>query len=401
VENQLLAGRAPLGAWIGANDIAVEGQWRWQHNSAQFWQGGPNGSAVGGAYRNWSLFEPNNLLNEDCALTNALGAWSDDNCSALHSYLCEGVVDTCPTDPNKSVPGQCGCGIADTDGDADGTADCRDGCPSDASKSKPGVCGCGVSDLDPDRDGTPTCKDECPDDSSKVLAGDCGCSDAPKPVGAVCGDGLCAANSACDGAGSCGNPGDCGKPGTNCIYRSLGGKDYWICKDRRTFGDARQHCQSLGMDLAVVESEAEDTFLTSQLSWCDGHVFIGATDQATEGEYTYVTSGTKFWSGGSSGQPVGGAFTNWLLDAPNADLLIFDNDCVVKDPILTNGKWQVVSCGSAQSYVCEATDACGGCAPSADPCVVSFCDEQSGQCLTAPNDGASRRTELTRCKMRK
>jgi hypothetical protein len=37
--------------------------------------------------------------------------------------------DSCPNDPNKAVPGQCGCGIPDTDSDNDGTADCNENKP--------------------------------------------------------------------------------------------------------------------------------------------------------------------------------------------------------------------------------------------------------------------------------
>lgn len=39
------------------------------------------------------------------------------------------VSDACPSDPNKSEPGACGCGIPDTDGDGDTLADCVDNCP--------------------------------------------------------------------------------------------------------------------------------------------------------------------------------------------------------------------------------------------------------------------------------
>lgn len=40
--------------------------------------------------------------------------------------------DACPDDPNKEAPGQCGCGIADTDADGDAVADCIDCCPGSA-----------------------------------------------------------------------------------------------------------------------------------------------------------------------------------------------------------------------------------------------------------------------------
>ena len=36
--------------------------------------------------------------------------------------------DTCPSDANKTAPGDCGCGTADTDSDADGVSDCNDNC---------------------------------------------------------------------------------------------------------------------------------------------------------------------------------------------------------------------------------------------------------------------------------
>ncbi len=60
--------------------------------------------------------------------------------SAPRSWSC------CPGDPAKTAPGNCGCGVADTDTDADGTPDCHDDCPEDPLKTAPGDCGCGVAD---------------------------------------------------------------------------------------------------------------------------------------------------------------------------------------------------------------------------------------------------------------
>ena len=48
------------------------------------------------------------------------------------------------------------------DSDSDGVDDCNDGCPSDPLKTEPGVCGCGVEDVDTDSDGIYDCNDGCP-----------------------------------------------------------------------------------------------------------------------------------------------------------------------------------------------------------------------------------------------
>ncbi len=61
--------------------------------------------------------------------------------------------DGCPDDPNKTSPGNCGCGRAEqpgcgqaADSDGDGTPDARDGCPNDPNKLTPGSCGCGQAE---------------------------------------------------------------------------------------------------------------------------------------------------------------------------------------------------------------------------------------------------------------
>ncbi|UCC30687.1 MAG: hypothetical protein JSU86_00115 [Phycisphaerales bacterium] len=53
------------------------------------------------------------------------------------------IVDNCPNDPDKTEPGQCGCGNPDTDSDNDGTADCNDACSNDPNNDVDGdgVCG--------------------------------------------------------------------------------------------------------------------------------------------------------------------------------------------------------------------------------------------------------------------
>lgn len=48
--------------------------------------------------------------------------------------------DLCPKDPNKTRPGQCGCGRSERDTDEDTLADCLDGCPRNPRKHRGRTC---------------------------------------------------------------------------------------------------------------------------------------------------------------------------------------------------------------------------------------------------------------------
>jgi hypothetical protein len=115
--------------------------------------------------------------------------------------------DQCPSDPDKTTPGECGCGVADTDSDGDGVANCKDSCPSDLGKTSPGACGCGVTDTDSDGDGVANCKDSCPNDSGKTSLGACGCGVADTDSD---GDGTPNCQDSCPSDGGKTTPGACG-----------------------------------------------------------------------------------------------------------------------------------------------------------------------------------------------
>lgn len=115
--------------------------------------------------------------------------------------------DACPDDPNKTDPGECGCGVPDTDSDGDGTPNCNDLCPADPAKTAPGSCGCGIADTDTDGDGTPDCNDQCPSDPVKVAPGACGCGVADTDTD---GDGTPDCNDQCPADASKTSPGVCG-----------------------------------------------------------------------------------------------------------------------------------------------------------------------------------------------
>ena len=72
-----------LSYWIGLSDLAVEGQWVWQHSYSPL-----------GNYTNWISGEPNGAEKEDCVLQlNDGGAWGwhDVTCEAYEKVhaLCQ------------------------------------------------------------------------------------------------------------------------------------------------------------------------------------------------------------------------------------------------------------------------------------------------------------------------
>ena len=104
----------------------------------------------------------------DVGGTGTWGSCIPDNQPVTET--CDGQDNDCDGDVDEGF-----------DSDSDGTADCVDGCPDDPNKTAPGTCGCGVADTDTDEDGVADCSDECPADPSKVLSGLCGCGVADCP----------------------------------------------------------------------------------------------------------------------------------------------------------------------------------------------------------------------------
>jgi hypothetical protein len=76
--------------WIGANDIAVEQEWRWS-DGEQFWQGDMKGYPLNGLYNAWRNNEPSaGTTEQDCAEMTSAGVWLDNSCGlANHAYVCE------------------------------------------------------------------------------------------------------------------------------------------------------------------------------------------------------------------------------------------------------------------------------------------------------------------------
>ncbi len=91
-ENDFVHAIAPVNAWLGGGDGAVEGEWRWlvgPEAGQQFWQGGVGGSTVGGSYANWGGGEPNNSGNEDTVHMRPDGRWNDLPGATAYDYVIE------------------------------------------------------------------------------------------------------------------------------------------------------------------------------------------------------------------------------------------------------------------------------------------------------------------------
>lgn len=78
-ENDWLLPRQPAGdVWLGLNDRATEGLWRWMDGSS--------------SYTRWATGEPNNSGNEDCAASySASGRWDDLPCTLTRPFICESL----------------------------------------------------------------------------------------------------------------------------------------------------------------------------------------------------------------------------------------------------------------------------------------------------------------------
>jgi hypothetical protein len=119
--------------------------------------------------------QPNASLDPGAGASSS-GEESIDPCTLDRDFDgTDDCTDECPSNFSKTVPGICGCDLADSDIDVDGTVDCEDQCPLDASKIVPGLCGCGVGDVDTDSDGAIDCQEACLFDAEKTEAGACGC----------------------------------------------------------------------------------------------------------------------------------------------------------------------------------------------------------------------------------
>jgi hypothetical protein len=215
--------------------------------------------------------------------------------------------------------------------------------------------------------------------SNSAAGGSAGASNSPE-AGAPGGGGVSAtggsqanggSSAASAGAGSddqAGAGGDSATPGASgaagagptpactdsadCTCAELAGHAYWFCTQHLYWNDAQSHCQTAGMDLVRIDSQAENDFLvdtgaTRGVFTFNNFAQIGASSQAQAGEWRWP-DGTLLWQGGSNGDPVGGLYSNWDTMSPSG------SGAARCSGILTSGIWQDRTCTGAEPFICES-----------------------------------------------
>jgi hypothetical protein len=136
----------------------------------------------------------------------------------------------------------------------------------------------------------------------------------------------------------------------NCDYALRNGHDYLFCGKTATFSSARNSCINYGLDLAIVDDQAENDFLHAA---SNGDTWIGANDQDSEGKWRWVVPGDAKHTAGANV-----SFTDWTSGEPNNSqsctipvVLCSDEDC---GEITDMGTWNDADCSKKYAYACES-----------------------------------------------
>ncbi len=138
------------------------------------------------------------------------------------------------------------------------------------------------------------------------------------------------------------------QPDIDCDYAEHGGHEYWFCRNNREWDVAKDKCAAVGMHLARIDDAAENSFIYDNIfhsSW------IGATDEGSEGDWSWIDDDAEFWTGGRSGSAASGFYANWDWWEPDDDQ--YQNCALIN---YYGGEWSDRYCGYEKDYVCESSD---------------------------------------------
>ena len=273
----------------------------------------------------------------------------DEDINPGAAEICgDGVDQDCDGKDEACLPD-----AADVDDDGDGYSENQGDCNDRNADIFPGaveIC----DSLDNDCDGSVdegnvclTCTDADSDGYYREYG--CGtqvdCNDnipAVNPGTAeICDDGI---DNDCDGLVDCDDP-DCVNH-SNCQSQSQGfiqfagnGHYYKIIETKMTWTDAKAYCESIGGYLATITSQAEQDFISTSLS-AEYGLWIGGTDQNTEGAWEWVTG--ENWS-----------YTNWSPGEPSNSTASGEDYLVKRTKSNFDNKWNDLPNTYTFFFICE------------------------------------------------
>ncbi|XP_039450199.1 pulmonary surfactant-associated protein D-like [Culex pipiens pallens] len=121
---------------------------------------------------------------------------------------------------------------------------------------------------------------------------------------------------------------------------------YFVINDRTgTFWQAFRYCNSLGLQLASVNSANDNKALTAAIAAAPppktkGAWWIAGTDLGKEGDFVWITTQSRM------GFRTG--YTNWAAGEPNNE---FGNEHCVE--VYSYGEWNDKNCDVLRNYICE------------------------------------------------
>lgn len=113
----------------------------------------------------------------------------------------------------------------------------------------------------------------------------------------------------------------------------MSGKKFYVTNgERMNFAKVKALCTQLGATVATPRNAEENKAIQEVAK---DNVFLGITDEVTEGQFMYVTGGRL-------------AYSNWKENEPNDHGQ--GEDCVL---MRSDGLWNDISCMATCQAVCE------------------------------------------------
>jgi hypothetical protein len=133
------------------------------------------------------------------------------------------------------------------------------------------------------------------------------------------------------------------------------GRCYFFETALLSWSGARAACQGrgAGWDFVSILSAADAQFLGETLPF---EAWIGASDLASEGSWTWAADDRSFWVGGQDGLVADGAYANWNATEPNGGTT---TNCARALPRSfgspnLDAPWADLDCAQLRGAICEA-----------------------------------------------